>query len=166
MLMPSKRPSEQCHLWALRVVYTFALLVASITRIFVFTLSITSVLFPMLFSPAHVESLAPSMIFWPASTSYAQQTPTIGSGVLLMLQYDELVGSASVLLWAALLFARAWNQFKTSDQCIPVLVAACLSFLLAGPIGCAVVLIWARDELVIERGDHTSNQVMQAPLKI
>ena len=164
-LMPSiylsTHPSEQHHLWVLRVVYSFALLIATIVRISVLTVSITSVLFPMLFASQYVESLAPSMIFIPAAVSSHQKMSSIGSGFLLLLQYDELVGSGSALLWAIVLFAGTWNRGKTALHWFSLLAGCSLMVLLAGPTGCAVALIWARDELVIQRSHNIEKKIMQ-----
>ena len=155
-LMPSTRPSKQFHFWILRAIYSFAFLIASVVRISVFALSITSVLFPTAFTPKHVESLAPCNVFLPAAITPRQKVSSIGSGLLLLLQYDELVGSGSVLLWAALLCAGTWNRHKLVNfHWLPLLAGASFLVLLAGPIGCAVALIWIRDELVIQRSEYS-----------
>ena len=75
--------------------------------------------------------------------------PSIGHGALLLLQYDGLVGSASLVIWASALFVRAYGRRRVFDRWLSLVAANVMLTVMTGPVGCVVVLIWARDELVL-----------------
>lgn len=132
----------------LRVVYGFLLVCAGVTQVATVTLSLTSLLFPGIFASEYVGVLNPQRIAVPVALTPSTKMASVGSGSFMFLQYDEMVGSAAVLLWATFMFANS----KSADQTLGDWggLAARIAFLtaLTGPIGCALALLWARDELV------------------
>jgi len=134
---------------ALTTVYVFALAIAGITHLSTVTLMVTSMLFPGLFAPEYIGVFNPSKVFLPAGISPATKMSTIGAGALNLLQHDEFIGSAALVIWAAVLFASACNMKKKFDSWLTLAGEVCVLTALAGPVGCAVALIWARDELIL-----------------
>lgn len=137
------------YLRAIRCIYLFALVLTGFTHISATTLTATSKFFPNLFAPEYVGVFNPSNVFFPRTISTTVRMPSIGQGTLLLLQYDGLIGSASLVIWASTLFVRAYGRRRVFDQWLSLVTANVLLSALVGPVGCAVALIWARDELVL-----------------
>lgn len=82
---------------------------------------------------------------------------SIGSGAMLIIQYDEIIGSIAVVLWALFLFTTAFHTSYSQGRGTNAAVAWALIFhsvtltALAGPLGYAAIAIWGRDELVFAR---------------
>lgn len=91
---------------AIRLAYSFGLIVASVARVSTLTLSFASILIPNLYAPEFAATLTPWKVFFPMAITPATKMPSLGAGFLLLLQYDQLVGSTSVLIWANLLFSK------------------------------------------------------------
>lgn len=89
--------------------------------------------------------------------------PNLGSGAHLLLQYDEVVGSAAVVLWALTLLSRVGNGKVEvrAGQVVGMgmgvvalgLVGLLAMWVLAGAAGCAVGMFWVRDEIVLRGGE-------------
>ena len=135
---------------ALRMVYVFALMVAGITRVMAISLSITSKLFPPLFAPEYRRVLNPSNVFQTASILPSKKMSYVGEGAFQFLQYDEMVGSTALVVWSSALFAKKYSELRPIRKWTALKTFAQAAIVLAifGPCGLAVMLIWARDELV------------------
>ncbi len=66
----------------------------------------------------------------------------------MFVQWDLLIGSFAVLVWALALALQARRTrlwaFEWLESFIKVVALVCVS----GPVGAAVVVIWERDEMV------------------
>ena len=144
------QPSQSNAIWSLRVAYSFSLGLMVVSRIVAFTVSFAATFFPMVFSGSYAESFSFWSVYVPATISSATQVSSIGEGFFLLLQYDELVGSASVLVWATLLWISGSNSYSFAQR-ITAFVQWSLLLLLTGSAGCALVLLWLRDEQLIKR---------------
>lgn len=72
---------------------------------------------------------------------------SLAHGLLLMLQHDQIVGGFSTLVWAIIMLRKIWDQTPIElHWTVSVLAMVSLTFL-TGPVGCAMVLIWIRDEI-------------------
>lgn len=149
----------------LRRVYAFAFANAAIGHVAAWTVSIASAVVPVLFNKRFVDALHPARVFgvsFPSSSS-ARRVVSVGEGVHAFLQWDFLIGSTGVLLWAATLYVLAHRQILGKVSWIGLGVKIALLVLVAGPVATAVELVWERDELVIEwdtkavTGDKKSN---------
>ena len=136
---------------AIRIVYIFGLIAAGIVRVSVLTLSFTSILLPSLYAPEFAAAFAPSKVFLPTAITPATKMPSIGAGILLLFQYDQLVGSTAVLAWANLLYVKAREKALSPADWAKLFVGNATLATLAGPEACAVALIWARDEMILSR---------------
>jgi hypothetical protein len=111
--------------------------------------------FPHLFSESIAAAFHPGRVFantlpWPASDL---QITSFGDGSLLFLQWDDLIGSTALLLWAAALYIVAHQQTSIDVRWTTLLSNVALLSLVSGLVGAAVVLMWARDEVLFQRGD-------------
>ena len=134
----------------MRIIYGFLIVFAGVTQSAVGTLTATSLLFPGLFAREHAGVFNPSRAFIPVAVTSSTKMPTIGSGALLFLQYDEAVGSIAVLLWASFMFVNVYKVRQPLHQWARLALGMALLLCLTGPMGCSVALIWARDEMVFE----------------
>ncbi|MCJ1300474.1 hypothetical protein MMC08_003271 [Hypocenomyce scalaris] len=148
------------YIRAMRGVYLFALILSGFTHISAMTLTATSKFFSGLFAPEYVGIFNPSRVFFPRTISTATQMPSIGHGTLMLLQYDGLIGSASLLIWASALFVRAYGRRRIFDRWLSLVAANVLLTGLMGPVGCVVALIWARDELLLSGSEVYAEKSM------
>ena len=134
----------------MRSVYMFVLAIAGVTRITTIMLSMTSKLFPAVFSQEFRGVLDPSNVFQDRSFFASDKMDSIGAGAFQFLQYDEIFGSVALIFWSLTLYLNMYLSTTTFDswKALKVFSAFTVSTALFGPCGCAVCFIWARDELV------------------
>lgn len=152
----SPQKSSRRTMGALRSVYIFALAIAGVTHVTAVMLCMTSMLFPALFAPEFRGELNPSNVFLTQSFFASKPMSSIGAGALQLLQYDDMVGSIALQLWALALYLD--TNLRTSKvsswTAIKVVSAFVASTVLFGSCGCALCFIWARDELVFAKKDE------------
>ena len=134
----------------LRALYVFLVFIAALTHIATMTLLATSKCFPRLFASEFAGIFNPSKVFWPVTMSSSTKMSSTIDGTLMLLQYDEIIGSLAISLWAVFMFASVMSQ-KHKFETAYLLIFNFVTFtVLLGPIGYAVICIWARDELIFE----------------
>jgi len=136
---------------ALQKVYTILTLVAVVSHIVPMALTVTSSLFPGLLPAGYGEAFSFSKVMIPAATNSATQMSTIGSGAFILLQYDEIIGSTAMLLWALFIFLQACNRYRIPRPWAGKFWRLALFIALTGPAAAAVSLISARDGIVLEQ---------------
>jgi len=144
---PGKNPKSK-SMGTLRGSYMGLLIIAGIGQIATATLIATSAFFPDLFSVEFIGVFNASKVFLPASISPFTKVPSIGSGALQFLQYDEAIGSLAMMIWSTVLFVNVYKN--QGSRRIPgyLITQGAVAFILAGPLGYATACIWARDEMV------------------
>lgn len=146
----SEMPDTQWHAM-LRAVYVSILAIAGSTHLVTMTLLATLKVFPDLFGAIFDGTLSPSAVFWPIAFSPSIKMMSIGSAALLQLQFDEIIASAAVALWAAVLLERELSQIRRVRKTYALALDFIFKTALVGPIGYAVLCIWTRDELIFEK---------------
>ncbi|KAI4112758.1 MAG: hypothetical protein LQ345_006141 [Seirophora villosa] len=144
-------------LGSLRTVYAALLAIAAVTRISTWTISFSSILFPSLIAKDLRHLLAPSAVFGPAAVTGSVKMPSIAAGAMQFLQYDEMIGAATFLLWSATLYVNVTEK-KSLGGWASLIVRSIAVAALAGPYGFAVAAIWARDEVILASGDDTDKK--------
>lgn len=134
----------------LRSVYIFLVFIAGSTHIATLTLMATSKWFPRLFAIGYEGVFNPSKVFWPVAASTSIKMSSIGSGILMMIQYDAIISSLAIVLWAVFLFTNAMSQKKKFETAYVFIFDFITLTALLGPMGYTVVCIWARDEMIFE----------------
>ena len=142
------QPSSANSMEALRHIYSVLLVMAGVPHILSAALTITSMIFPSIFAPEYVGMFNLSKVAIPSTVMASTKMPNIGSGAYLLLQYDEMIGSTAVVLWASFMWTRANNSNKPFDKLPNLIGLIALLVPLTGPAGCAITLMWLRDELV------------------
>lgn len=148
--------SGPATLRGLRRTYAFALACAVILRIAAWALSLTALAFPTLFPENVAAELHPLRVFVNTlpRLSPSVQVTSAGEGALWFLQWDDLIGSTALLLWALALYKAAHQQVSVELRWAELGWKVVLLSVAIGPVGAAVVLIWARDELVFEKASR------------
>lgn len=137
---------------ALRRVYLFAFAIGAMIHIATISISLASALSPAIFAPGYSALLRPSRVFAPVSLFSRVQVSSIGEGGLGFLQWDELVGSMALLLWAAALHRNSLQVDFNWQRWVNLFGKALGLTLVAGPCSAAVALVWERDELIFSQG--------------
>lgn len=149
------------ELYALRQLYLMLIIVAGIGQVSTLTLIATSQLFPALFAPQFIGVFNFSNVFVPRAFSSSTKMPSIGAGSFLLLQYDELIGSTSMALFATTMYVSAYRRIIShSNLASLVLSVMCgvSALILTGPLGYAVACIWARDEMIAAEDEEGSKK--------
>jgi hypothetical protein len=147
LLFPESRHRQ--GLLSHRFLYGVLFFISGATHIAAAAVSAFSSLFPALFAPEYKGVLDYSNVYVPAAITPATKMPSIVSGMFLLLQWDEIVGGAALLLWAVVLYVMAARDVyqNSLDWLLFLVVTGTLTFI-AGPSGTAIALLWARDEHV------------------
>ena len=121
------------------------------------TLSLTSILLPIIFNPAIVPSLHPARVFWPPPPTSVLKVACFADGMHIFLQYDELIGFIAALVWALALNRNGHgNSTKAAfgpAGWLRLLAKVAAITLVAGPGSAMVALVWERDEYVLGGGE-------------
>ncbi|KAL8851917.1 MAG: hypothetical protein Q9221_003128 [Calogaya cf. arnoldii] len=145
--IPSRQSATE-QIWSLRRLYTYTVLVGTIPRIISLTVSFATVVVPALLREQYVEALGPKKVFVPKSPPWGNlQADSFAEGLLPILQCEELIGGLTTLLWAFLSIEQSWGGARGLKYWTMLLIGIPLMTFLMGPLGCAVVLIWIRDEI-------------------
>ncbi|OJJ78180.1 hypothetical protein ASPBRDRAFT_191427 [Aspergillus brasiliensis CBS 101740] len=140
----------KAHLHAIRAANIPALIISVAFHFSILGLSLSTIFFPSIFTPAYRAELHPSAIFVPPLALPPATTP--GDGVQGFLLWDELIAYLVVLVVVALELQGAWSTVFQSrggvfrwSWFLPV---ACGSSLLLGPGTTCLLISWLRDEIL------------------
>ncbi|CBF85557.1 hypothetical protein AN1785.2 [Aspergillus nidulans FGSC A4] len=120
-----------------RTIYIFALVIAATTH-----------LGALLASLLHAD-LGPADVFLPPLPWYVTRFPSLEEGMASFLQWDYLIASVTLFLWAVAVYLRDcdehvdWQRFGLEVCAISVIIS---------PAAMAVLLIWRLDEMLSRRG--------------
>ncbi|KAL1852238.1 hypothetical protein Plec18167_006052 [Paecilomyces lecythidis] len=137
---------------AFRRVYFFAFSLASISYVASVAVSVAATILPVLFTEKYAKALHHSAVFgltfpWKSSTLRVQ---SVTEGVHIFLQWDWVIGSVGVLLWAISMYVSAHKKVLGRVGWVSLGLKLVNLALLAGPVAAAVELIWERDELLLD----------------
>ena len=143
----------------LRPVYLSLVIFAAYTHAATVTIMMISTLFPNLFASGYVGVFSPSKVFLPEDFTGSIRVHNMGSGLHEFLKYDEIIGSTAVILWVTFLYTQAHSQGRAFNKWPQLVLAIGSLTVLTGPGGCAVALMSARDELVLNRGSSEQKKL-------
>jgi hypothetical protein len=135
----------------LRYAFTFALTSSTAGHLTSWSLCLLAYAFPVLFSDKYAAMMQPLLVFWPVWPFGSRQAETLADGALWFLQWDLITSGAAVLLWAYTLRVGVEGREVSSWQWATGLTLAAIVAVFVGPVGSAVLALWARDEIVIGR---------------
>ena len=135
----------------LRACYVFALSFGASAHLIVWFFCMLAQLFPVLFAAPYDRQLLPSNVLVPVNPFGDYQAKTLADGALPFLQWDTIVGVVSVAVWGFTVRTLAKHETATFGQILSGIIKIAILSSFVGPAGAAVVSIWARDELVLNR---------------
>ncbi|KAI9883888.1 MAG: hypothetical protein M1823_004328 [Watsoniomyces obsoletus] len=141
----------------LRRTYRSAFIYASITHIAAWTISLSALMIPSIFEPPMASSLHPARVFLPPPPYSTTQVANIGEGLHNFLLYDEYIGSLATLLWTVVVYHNARGGWRSWAEPLALLGKIVGVSILAGPASATLLLLWERDELVLN-GSTASNR--------
>ena len=145
--------NDQHIMGVFRLVYMFLLTLVGVSHISTVVLMLTSKMFPNLFSPGVVGIFDPSKVAIPVALTAFSKVSSIGDGTHLLFQYDNMAGSSAMVLWATAMYVGACEQNRTPPSLARLIVQIVSLITFVGPVGCAIIMIWSRDELVYGKKD-------------
>ncbi|KAJ9223023.1 hypothetical protein DTO271D3_623 [Paecilomyces variotii] len=148
---PDNIHDRRADILSLRYLYAFAFACAAIPHLGTWLISLTSVIYPGLFNAEYLEKLHPQRVFINKIPLDSVRVSSVEEGSLWFLQWDNTIGSISVMLWAVALYRKACAEAKVRVSAVELGVKICLLVILGGPVGAAVELVWERDELVFSK---------------
>jgi hypothetical protein len=132
----------------LRWVYMFGIGCSAWGHIGTWSISLLAMIFPQLFAPGVAKIFHPSSVFLNTSPFSGAKADGLAEGSKWFLQWDLLIGSAAMLLWAIVLRVQVDNARSTLSPYLSQFAFQLLVSFVVGPSGAAVVAVWTRDELV------------------
>lgn len=134
------------YLNASKYVYTFALVLCMGTHI------------SSLYSSIHAGKFLD--VFIPLSlTSSGEQVPNLAEGVKNFLQWDIYIGVTAFLVWSLYLYANSFrNQERALGPSWVFGVRVAIWAILAGPMGVVLLLLGARDEVLLREGPEAEKK--------
>jgi hypothetical protein len=145
---PTPVEKNKAFVKSLNGVYMFGIGCSTLGHIGTWSISLLAMLSPGLFASGVDELLHPSNVFLNTSPFSGAKAANIADGVKWFLQWDLLVGSAAMLLWAIALRVQAETVRSSLSAYLSQFTFLLLVSAVIGPSGAAVMALWARDELV------------------
>ncbi|KAL9039458.1 MAG: hypothetical protein Q9180_002513 [Flavoplaca navasiana] len=142
----------------MRLVYATMLVIALVTRISTWTISISALLFPGIFAAEVGNLLKPSSVFLPAAATPSTKMPSIAAAAFQLLQYDEIVGTTAMLLWSTTLYFIAMER-RGPASWVSLVIKGIVVEALVGPVGFAVAALWARDEIIFANDSNEKKKI-------
>jgi hypothetical protein len=141
----------------LRAAYKFALLFSIPIHLYTWTLSLTSLVWPSLFTLEAAASLHPMNAFIPMNPlkAWDAKAVDIAQGSHWLLQWDYWIGSLAYFIFAAAAKSNVSKKFSVKDG-----ILAVGKMIVLGPIGAALTLLWERDELVFVPAEKKEKKVV------
>lgn len=140
----------------LRRCYAFTLIAATCSHLIAVGIPLVAYFSPGLFNPGYLSQLQLSNMFVPRSPlPPVQGIVSVADGVLNFVQWDLLIGSLAVLVWAVTLRVKAQGRGLGAFEWLEGLVKVAALVCVSGPVGAAVTVVWERDELVFGRETET-----------
>jgi hypothetical protein len=156
--VPASKGAERHTLSRFRRVYAFAFTCSAIPHMMAWTLSLTSTIFPVMFSPQFATALHPTRVFVNVLPWSGARASSVGEGALWFLQWDWVNGTAALLLWSIALYIDGHRAKKIPVSYPGLAFKVLLLSTAAGPSSAAVELIWERDELFLGAGAVENDQ--------
>jgi hypothetical protein len=135
----------------LRLAYMFGVSCSAWGHIGTWSISLIAMLFPQLFALGVAEVLHPKNVFLNALPWSGAKAANIAEGMKWLLQWDLLIGSVVMLLWAIAVRVRVETPRSSLLAYVSQLALLLTVSLIIGPSGAAVMAVWTRDELVFGR---------------
>ncbi|KAH8815400.1 hypothetical protein F5884DRAFT_772201 [Xylogone sp. PMI_703] len=156
----SSRLADKTNVLVLyRYIYAFASAFAILTHIPVMVVSCTASLWSGLFNPEYVKLIQMSHLLVPMNPFSEVQAKDLAEGMFWLIQWDYFSGYIAPIFWSLILYRKAQTTVhKNNGSWSYIWKRVVLYFLISGPIGIAVGLIWERDEMLLDVSSKTPEE--------
>ena len=102
--------------------------------------------------------LQPIHLLVPMNPFSEVKAADLAQGMFWLIQWDYFSGYLAPVVWATFMYRRADAMLKRKSFWGYFLKRAPFYFLIAGPIGVAVGMVWERDEMLLTMGSKTPQE--------
>lgn len=148
LLSPQPALSSSSTLSSLRLIYSLAFIMAAIPHWIVCLISFSAWLHPNMFTEKEAKALHPWKVLVPTLPFTPRKAKDISQGFMWLIQWDYLVGTIGMIVWALVLHSNARNAYRPDDEWIDIVLRFVGYLILGGPGGLPVGIMWERDEWV------------------
>lgn len=141
------RPAQE-HLQVVRLVNCASLAMSSAVHIGVSAVSISTILFPVLFNAKYVQELSPASLLLPPIS--ITQGSTVGDGFRGFCLWDQVFGYPVVILVMMLQLRTAMIARGLPTSWLKSVGLVILISCVAGPGSACLALSWLRDEILFD----------------
>lgn len=156
----SERRSPAQHLVAVRLAYTCALAVSTISHVAFILLGATAVFFPFFLQPEYARVFHPRVMMVPPMSWTS--VGSLGDGVRGFMLWDQVFVYATMLFLTELQLSRAVTTSGPNLMSVKAHVLALIVLAVLGPGSVCLVLSWARDEYLCG-SEEKSGETMHRP---
>ncbi|KAF2726643.1 hypothetical protein EJ04DRAFT_598620 [Polyplosphaeria fusca] len=153
---PQSATPRRSHIRAVRVIYALSAAIGTFIHIGVVAISLSTLLFPMLFSPAYLDELHPASLALPPVS--ITQGRTIGDGIRSFFLWDQVFGYTSAILVALKAYEAACTAKGTGFSWRRSALGTFVASAVVGPGVACLGLGWLRDELLFGGKDEEGRQ--------
>lgn len=153
--------SVQEHIRAIRIMNFIAIFVSAFVHIALVSLSICTVMFPIIFTEGFLTELNPRSLFLPPMSM--SRGETVGDGVRGFLLWDQVAGYPVMILVMMRQLRMAGNSLARTTSWINMAGMAVGIACVAGPGSACLALSWLRDELLFGCGGEMKAEEKSSP---
>ncbi|KAK6387391.1 hypothetical protein LTS17_000659 [Exophiala oligosperma] len=150
-LFSGESANNKNQLSQLKTVYKLAMAVSVPMHVATWTLSLSTVLFPVLFTPSTVDAFHPLNVILPPNPLGDSKASSVAQGAMWFLQYDYLITSFVYVVWGIVCRYGKLGGFGLTS--LLDVIGRCA---IMGPIATALHLLQDRDEMVFAASPETS----------
>jgi hypothetical protein len=142
----AKSPQQSSHLSSIRFATGVTLALSFAVHAAVLGVSISTVLFPNLFSTPYVSQLSPTSLFAPPLA--ISSGSTVGDGLRSFFLWDQVAGYLAMHLASLVQLQNAARVSKKSFSWVKAIGITTAVSIVAGPGSACLLVSWLRDEML------------------
>ncbi len=149
---PRGAVSPQEHLRSIRIVNSIAMVMSAVVHVGIVTLSISTVIFPVMFNEAYIADFSPRALFAPPVAIGGGET--VGDGVRGFFLWDQIAGYPVMMLVMMMQLRAAADSLGVGISWMKMVGMAMGVSCVAGPGSACLALSWLRDEMLFGSGEE------------
>ncbi|KAI5299062.1 hypothetical protein KEM55_002623 [Ascosphaera atra] len=134
----------------LRLTHFTAMLLASVSHLTMLSLIFINRFTPSVLSPNVTAHFKPESMILPCLPWTNARPATLGEGVYWFLQWDYFIAAVAMFVWALKEYVVAHKKKEVTVGWVGVAPRVLATIMTGGFVAAAVMLVWERDELLME----------------
>ncbi|KAI5306769.1 hypothetical protein KEM55_008509, partial [Ascosphaera atra] len=134
----------------LRLTHFTAMLLASVSHLTMLSMIFINRFTPSVLSPNVTAHFKPESMILPCLPWTNARPATLGEGVYWFLQWDYFIAAVAMFVWALKEYVVAHKQKGVTVGWVGVAPRVLATIMTGGFVAAAVMLVWERDELLME----------------